>query len=548
MTADALVLVGLEAVGKSALFRNLTGRATGDEANLRGTTVVCRRGRLSDRGLDLIDTPGIRLEADSAAASRSLAAVARASTILLVVRSDQAEQELAALFSRLQLKGKRVALVLTFADKILGDAEAVRETLEARCGLPVALVNARALSAEQRNRLLAAAVSARELSEERTLAAAAPIAVQRPQATPFERPLAGPWLALVSLVLLFLLPVYAAYQFSSFAQPFVDLHVIQPLVAWGATLPDWLAPLLVGPYGLLTLGWYSFLWAFPVVLLIGLGVALGEEIGLKDRITTALDPWMRRIGLSGRDLVPVVTGFGCNVVAVFQSRSCSACHRRACVSLIAYGSACSYQIGASLSLFNVGGAPWLFLPYVVLLFLVGAVHTRLWYGRPAESETAVLAAPAYLQRPRAAAVWWRLKGALAQFLFQAMPIFLGICALAALLDQLGLVAALAEGASPLLSLFGLPAETAPGVIFSLLRKDGLLVLNVGDGATLAALGTLQLFVLVYLASTLSACAVTLMTVARELGARAAAGLFLRQAATSVATALLLALPLTLLTA
>jgi ribosome-interacting GTPase 1 len=90
MGADALVLVGLEAVGKSALFRNLTGRATGDEANLRGSTMVCRRGRLSDRGSDLIDTPGIRLEADSAAARRSLVAVAKAATILLVVRSDQA--------------------------------------------------------------------------------------------------------------------------------------------------------------------------------------------------------------------------------------------------------------------------------------------------------------------------------------------------------------------------------------------------------------------------------------------------------------------------
>ncbi|HKY94213.1 MAG TPA: nucleoside recognition domain-containing protein [Kiloniellales bacterium] len=545
MRANALVLVGLEAVGKSALFRNLTGRATGDEANLRGTTVVCRRGRLSDRGVDLIDTPGIRVEADSAAAGRSLAAVAAASTILLVVRSDQAEKELAALSGRLDLKGKRVALVLTFADKILGDAETVRAALEARCGLPVALADARRLSPQQRARLLAAADSARPLTDQQALSGALPMAVRMPQATPFERPGLGPWLALLSLVLLFLVPVYAAYQFSAFAQPFLDAALIQPLVAWGESLPAWLAALLTGPYGVLTLGWYSFLWAFPVVLLIGLGVALGEEIGLKDRITTALDPWMRRIGLSGRDLIPVVTGFGCNVVAVFQSRSCSSCHRRACVSLIAYGSACSYQIGASLSLFNVAGAPWLFLPYVVLLFLVGALHTRLWHGRPAATEEAVLAAPAYLQRPRPAAVWWRLKGALAQFLFQAMPIFIGICLLAALFDEVGLIALLSDAASPVLGLLGLPPETAPGVVFSLLRKDGLLVLNVDDGALLAGLGTLQLFVLVYLASTLSACLVTLMTVARELGGRVAAGLFLRQAATSLASAALLATPLTL---
>ena len=545
MAANALVLVGLEAVGKSALFRNLTGRATGDEANLRGTTVVCRRGRLNDRGLDLIDTPGIRIEADSAAAGRSLAAIAEASTILLVVRSDQAEKELAALSGRLDLAGKRVALVLTFADKILGDAEPVRAALEARCGLPVALADARQLAAEQRAGLLAAADSARPLSDWQLVAGALPLSVRPPQATPFEQRNVGPWLALLSLVLLFLVPVYAAYQFSSVAQPLLDAALIQPLVAWGDTLPAWLAALLTGHYGLLTLGWYSFLWAFPVVLLIGLGVALGAEVGLKDRITTALDPWMRRIGLSGRDLIPVVTGFGCNVVAVFQSRGCSSCHRRACVSLIAFGSACSYQIGASLSLFNVAGAPWLFLPYVALLFLVGALHTRLWHGRPGVAEEAVLAAPAYLQRPRPAAVWWRLKGALAQFLFLAMPIFLAICLIAALCDEVGLIALLSDAAAPALRLLGLPAETAPGVIFSLLRKDGLLVLNVDGGALLAGLATWQLFVLVYLASTLSACLVTLVTVARELGGRVAAALFLRQAGTSLASTALLASPLTL---
>lgn len=40
---DKLVLVGAESSRKSSLFRGLTGRATGDEANFRGPTVVCCR-------------------------------------------------------------------------------------------------------------------------------------------------------------------------------------------------------------------------------------------------------------------------------------------------------------------------------------------------------------------------------------------------------------------------------------------------------------------------------------------------------------------------
>lgn len=35
-----VMLAGLESAGKTALFRGLTGRMTGDEANVRGSTVV----------------------------------------------------------------------------------------------------------------------------------------------------------------------------------------------------------------------------------------------------------------------------------------------------------------------------------------------------------------------------------------------------------------------------------------------------------------------------------------------------------------------------
>lgn len=55
------------------------------------------------------------------------------------------------------------------------------------------------------------------------------------------------------------------------------------------------------------------------------------------------------------------------------------------------------------------------------------------------------------------------------------------------------------------------------IIFSIVRKDGLLVLNQGEGALLAALNAGQTLVLIYLASTLTACLVTLWSIGRELG-------------------------------
>ncbi|UQZ85522.1 hypothetical protein SK3146_04811 [Paenibacillus konkukensis] len=120
-----------------------------------------------------------------------------------------------------------------------------------------------------------------------------------------------------------------------------------------------------------------------------------------------------------------------------------------------------------------------------------------------------------------------------QFMFQAMPIFIAICLIAAILQLTGLLEWLSKAAGPVLQWFHLPAEAASGVIFSMLRKDGLLVLNYGEGGLLQSLDAGQVFVLVYLASTLTACLVTLRTVGKEFGWSFAASLAGKQALTSL---------------
>ena len=533
-----VMLAGLESVGKSALFRGLTGQATGDEVNVRGSTVVCRRCRLADCGCEVVDTPGIRVAADAETTRATLRTMAEADAVLLVARGTHAVSEVETLLRELDLQQKRTALVITFKDRATAQIEALAQVYRERLGIPVVVVNARELDAEGRTRVLgaiqeAAAMKVEQPSRLLGQAGSLPHLQTDPERTLFEHKQAGPWLALSCLLLMFALPVYAAYVFADALQPVVDAACIEPLRAAAEGWHPWLRAALAGDYGVITLGWYSFLWAFPVVVLMGLSVALAEESGLKDRITASLDPWLRHLGLSGRDLIPVLTGFGCNVVAVLQSRGCSDCTRRSCVSLIAFGSACSYQIGATLSVFGAAGKPWLFAPYLAALFVAGALHTRLWNGALAKAQAQPLHERAFLQRPSARAVGWRLRAAGRQFLWQAMPIFLGICLVAALLQEAGVIDALAGAVTPLLAWFHLPGESASALLFSVLRKDGLLLLNSGEGALLASLTTGQILVAVWLASTFTACLVTLWTIRGELGWQVAAGLAARQAVTSL---------------
>jgi Fe2+ transport system protein B len=536
-----IVLAGLENVGKSALFRGLTGQATGDEANFRGSTVVCRRGRLTDRDIDLVDTPGIRLQADSLTTRLALEQITAGDAIVLVVRATDAKRELQLLLQVDVLAQCNSILVLTF-DDMMPPNSGLAEQYARILGLPVIPQNATSFSAEARSCILEALTDAAPIRQtalaDLVAIPAATTGIVSPR-TPFEHAVFGPWIAALALVLLFSVPIWLAFQIADILQPWVDEAVIAPMKAALNGLPPLPTTLLVGRYGLLTLGWYSFLWAFPVVVLIGLATAMAQESGLKDRITASLDPWLRHVGLSGRDLIPVLAGFGCNVVAVFQSRSCSLCTRKSCVSLITFGSACSYQIGASLSLFGSSGHSWLFGPYILLLFLVGAVHTRLWHGDLTPDVARPLSERSFLQWPRWEAVRWRLRAVTRQFLWQAMPIFLAICLVAAFLEETGLLSRLASTLSAAMAVFDLPADVAPGIVFSILRKDGLLVLNQGEGDLLQNLSAVQVFVVVWLASTLTACLVTLWTVGRELGVIFALTIAGRQALTALISTLAL---------
>lgn len=534
-TDRSLVLVGFESAGKSALFRGLTGCETGDEANFRGSTVVCRSARLAETGWNMVDTPGIREDEDSETTRLALSRLEASDTVLLVARGTGLRRELEGLLERINIGSRRAALAVTFADKAPDDIRRIALHYRQQLGIPAVAIDARNLAAESRSAVLEAIEQSSEVAT-RTPEPPPPLHLPEPERTILEHPIAGPWISVLIVLAMFGVPVWGAYQLASRLQPLVDAWAIEPAkAALVPVLPSILAAILTGGYGLLTLGWYSFLWAFPVVLFIGIATAIAEETGLNDRMTRSLDPWLRRVGLSGRDLIPVLTGYGCNVVAVFQSRACSLRTRHSCVAMIGLGSACSYQIGASLSIFGSSGRPGLFVPYLLLLFLVGAAHTRLWSGRRTPEGPVLPARHSFLQRPGSRAVWWRIRAVLRQFLLQAMPIFLFICVGAAILAHLGVLDSISARAAPLMRAFNLPGEAAPGVVFSILRKDGLLTLNQGEGSWLRERSAGEAFTLVWLASTLTACLVTLFTVRRELGLRASLVLAARQAVTALVT-------------
>lgn len=538
-----MAMVGHESVGKTALFRNLTGDKTVRESNIKGSTINCITANVQGGKIELMDTPGIQAEGDSVAMGLALEQMDGLHTLILVVKSEHLVEELTFLNKHLKLKGKRVAVLATHEDKYSpakSDKEQIRHLLQ----VPVVWLNARKLNAKKKDKIIEAMEAASSWGVSSSILQFLPTnrKEEKKSLKLFRIPVLGPIFAWFLILAMFGIPVLAAYLFSDWIQPISDTYLIGPITQLFTNYPGWLYSFIVGDYGVITLGWYSFVWAFPVVVMVGIASAVMEETGIQEHIMHTLDPSLRKIGLTGRDLSPVLTGFGCNVVAVLQSRSCSTCTRISCASMISFGSACSYQIGATLSIFGAAGHPFLFIPYIVLLFLVGAVHTRLWNKSNAGLLKRVSSLP-YLQPLTWQGLWWRIKRVVMQFLTQAMPIFLIICVVATLLQLLHVLDVLAVLLAPLLYLLQLPAEAGTGILFSVIRKDGMLLFNQGNGSLLDQLQVFQVFILVYFASTFSSCMVTLYTMGREFGWGETRGLFLKQAFTSIVSTLMLALGL-----
>jgi Fe2+ transport system protein B len=330
-----------------------------------------------------------------------------------------------------------------------------------------------------------------------------------------------------------------ANSFAGWLDPRVG-QVMAPVEDALGRLPSPLGDVLAGDYGLVTMGPLLFVWAVPTVVLYSLFLAAYKASGLVERLSASVHRLVRPLGLAGRDIVRVLMGYGCNVPAVVGTRSCSGCSRDTTISAIAFGSACSYQLGATMAVFAAARSPELVVPFLAYLTGTTLVYVRLVSSPVARSRLNRLhiEGRSFLEWPRLDAVWREARFTLRSFLGKALPIFFVITLIASLVAWAGILDLGAWLLRPTMAAFGLPSESALAVVLASVRKDGLLLLARHDLA--ASMSSLQLLTAVYLAGVLLPCLVTVITITRERSGRLAAKIVARQAAAAVGFTLLLA--------
>lgn len=531
---DCVVVIGKENTGKSQLIASLTGKSAYSD-NFRGSTIACET--YQSEAYTFIDTPGILYRSDTVTTRQALRQLQENDTVLLVVKATDVDQDLADLLPL--VADKRGIVVITFWDKLFStthNQKVVREWSKTS-NLSIVTVDARYLTAQQQNFIVEALRQPHTFPIE-WIPQRAGWHIQ-PQPTLLEHRNLG-WLVAIALLLIpAIIAVWGANSFATIVDPVMQgviASIIEPL----SQLPIWLREILIGQYGLVTMGPLLFIWAMPTVVLYALFLGAYKASGLVERITITLDPLLRKFGLSGRDLVRVIMGFGCNVPAVINTRSCSSCSRGTCISAIAFGSACSYQFGATLGVFSAANLTYLVVPYLLYLTATTLIYTRIISFSTAKStqNALVIEGRAFLEFPRWSVIWREAKSTIQQFLFNAIPIFVIITIIASLLNWLGVIATLANIINPLMGWFNLPPEASLPIVLASIRKDGLLLF--AEPETLAMLTPLQVLTGVYLAGVLLPCLVTLLTIMQEKSSRFALLLLGKQAIAAIIFSLFLA--------
>jgi ferrous iron transport protein B len=130
--------------------------------------------------------------------------------------------------------------------------------------------------------------------------------------------------------------------------PFVT-RVVEALIRWPA-----LRDLFVGDYGVLTLGLrYAVAIILPIVTVFFLVFSVIEDTGYLPRLAMLIDRLFKKIGLSGRAVIPMVLGLGCDTMATMVTRTLPTRRERFIATLLlALAVPCSAQLGVIMALLH----------------------------------------------------------------------------------------------------------------------------------------------------------------------------------------------------
>ncbi len=253
--------------------------------------------------------------------------------------------------------------------------------------------------------------------------------------------------------------------FEGHINPFVT-RVITSIIPWHI-----LRELFVGEYGMITLGIrYAVALILPIVTTFFIAFAIIEDTGYLPRLALLIDRLFKTIGLTGRAVIPMVLGLGCDTMATMVTRTLPTKRERIITTLLlALAVPCSAQLGVILALLE-GHAMglWVWLGVISLVFLLIGFLSSLVL--PGDSPSFYMEIPP-LRLPKLSNVFVKTYTRVQWYFTEIFPMFI----LASVFIWIGQLSGLFNLATRALEYpirwIGLPDKAAVAFLFGFFRRD-----------------------------------------------------------------------------
>ena len=124
----------------------------------------------------------------------------------------------------------------------------------------------------------------------------------------------------------------------------------------------------------------SVLVFLPIIVVLFFFLSILEDTGYMARVAFVMDRLLRRIGLSGRSIVPMLIGFGCSVPAIMATRTLSSERDRKMTMLLIPFMSCSAKIpiyAVFATAFFPGHEAWVMIGLYITGILIGILSALL---------------------------------------------------------------------------------------------------------------------------------------------------------------------------
>lgn len=279
----------------------------------------------------------------------------------------------------------------------------------------------------------------------------------------------------------------------------------------------------------------SVLSFVPIIILLFFFLSLLEDSGYMARVAFVSDSFLRKLGLTGHSIVPMLIGFGCTVPAVMATRTLHSTHDRWRTVLLTPFMSCSAKIpiyGFFTSYFFPDNGGLILICLYLLGILVGIATALItkWLGDKGDIAPFVMELPNY-RLPGAKNVWHLLWDKTKDFVQRAFTVIFLASLVIWLLQTFdfqfnmvengegSMLATVAGWIAPMFRPIGLGEwQIVTALVSGFMAKESVIatleVLNAMPLFSLASSISMLVFCLLY-----TPCVAAVAAIRRELGAK-----------------------------